>query len=52
MLDHPDIGISTGAYAELPLAAALARIAELAPAAEIFSYLKAIGEAEEGKSEI
>jgi sugar phosphate isomerase/epimerase len=38
VLDHPDIGISTGAYAELPLAAALARIAELAPAAEIFSY--------------
>lgn len=37
MLDSSDIGISTGAYAELPLAAALLRIAELAPAAEIFS---------------
>ena len=38
MLDLSDIGISTGAYAELPLAAALLRIAELAPAAEVFSY--------------
>jgi sugar phosphate isomerase/epimerase len=34
----PDIGISTSAYAELPLPAALARIAELAPAAEIRSF--------------
>ena len=38
MLDLSDIGISTGAFAELPLAAALLRIAELAPAAEVFSY--------------
>ena len=37
-LSESDIGISTGAYAELPLAAALERIAELAPAAEVFSY--------------
>jgi sugar phosphate isomerase/epimerase len=34
----PDIGISTSAYAELLLPAALARIAELAPAAEIRSF--------------
>ena len=38
MQDLSDIGISTGAYWELPLAAALLRIAELAPAAEIFSF--------------
>ncbi len=38
MLDLFDIGISTGAYAQQPLAAALLRIAELAPAAEIFSF--------------
>jgi sugar phosphate isomerase/epimerase len=38
VLDLSDIGISTGAYADLTLAAALLRIAELAPAAEIFSY--------------
>jgi sugar phosphate isomerase/epimerase len=38
VLDISDIGISTGAYAELPLAAALGRIAELARAAEVFSY--------------
>ena len=31
----PDIGISTSAFAELLLQAALERIAELAPAAEI-----------------
>ncbi len=37
MIEHSDIGISTGAYADLPLAAALARIADLAPAAEVFS---------------
>jgi sugar phosphate isomerase/epimerase len=34
----PDIGISTSAYARVPLAAALRRIAELAPAAEIRSF--------------
>jgi sugar phosphate isomerase/epimerase len=34
----PDIGISTGAYAELPLAQALERIAELASFAEICSW--------------
>jgi sugar phosphate isomerase/epimerase len=34
--DH-DIGISTGAFRELSLGAALARIAELAPSAEILS---------------
>jgi sugar phosphate isomerase/epimerase len=36
--DHSDIGISTGAYRGLPLAAALQRIAELAPFAEICSW--------------
>jgi sugar phosphate isomerase/epimerase len=34
----PDIGISTSAYAELMLPAALERIADLAPAAEIRSF--------------
>jgi len=34
----PDIGVSTSAYARVPLAAALRRIAELAPAAEIRSF--------------
>ena len=38
MLFHSDIGVSTGAYAELPLGEALRRIAEIAPAAEVFSY--------------
>lgn len=38
MLEYSDIGISTGAYAALPLAAALLRIAELAPSAEICSW--------------
>jgi sugar phosphate isomerase/epimerase len=38
VIEQSDIGISTGAYADLPLAAALARIADLAPSAEIFSY--------------
>lgn len=38
MIEHTDIGISTGAYADLPLAAALMRIADLAPSAEIYSY--------------
>lgn len=38
MLHYSDIGISTGAYWELPLDAALARIGALAPAAEVFSY--------------
>ena len=38
MLGITDIGISTGAYAELPLAQALERIAELAPFAEICSW--------------
>jgi sugar phosphate isomerase/epimerase len=37
VIEHTDIGISTGAYAGLPLAAALAHIARLAPSAEIFS---------------
>ena len=37
MIENSDIGISTGAYADLPLAAALVRIAELAPSAEIYS---------------
>jgi sugar phosphate isomerase/epimerase len=37
MSQHSDIGISTGAYADLQLAAALARIADLAPSAEIYS---------------
>jgi sugar phosphate isomerase/epimerase len=36
--DRFDIGISTGAYAHLPLAAALARIAEYASLAEICSW--------------
>ena len=38
MLDRSDIGISTGAYAALPLAEALARIAEIAPSAEVCSW--------------
>ena len=38
MLDDHDIGISTSAYWDLPLPEALARIAELAPAAEIYSH--------------
>jgi sugar phosphate isomerase/epimerase len=38
VIEHSDIGISTGAYADLPLAEALARIARLAPSAEIYSY--------------
>jgi sugar phosphate isomerase/epimerase len=38
VLELSDIGVSTGAYAELPLAAALLRIAELAPFAEICSW--------------
>lgn len=38
VLEYSDIGISTGAYAALPLAAALLRIAELAPSAEICSW--------------
>ena len=38
MFEHSDIGISTGAYAGLPLAAVLLLIRELAPAAEITSY--------------
>ena len=38
MFLHSDIGISTGAYAGLPLAAVLLLIRELAPAAEITSY--------------
>lgn len=37
MLHDSDIGISTGAYPRLSLASALLRIAELAPAAEVFS---------------
>jgi sugar phosphate isomerase/epimerase len=37
MIEHSDIGISTGAYADRPLAVALARIADLAPSAEIYS---------------
>jgi sugar phosphate isomerase/epimerase len=36
--DHSDIGISTGAYLELPLGVALSRIAELAPFAEVCSW--------------
>jgi len=36
-VDDHDIGISTGAYHELSLGAALLRIAELAPSAEILS---------------
>ena len=36
-MDDHDIGISTGAYFELSLGAALLRIAELAPSAEILS---------------
>ena len=35
---YDDIGISTGAYANFSLAAALLRIAEIAPSAEILSY--------------
>ena len=38
LLDHSDIGVSTGAYAALPLAEALARIAEIAPSAEVCSW--------------
>ena len=38
MVPHSDIGVSTGAFAELSLADALMRIAELAPAAEVFSF--------------
>ena len=37
MVDDHDIGISTGAYHELSLGAALLRIAELAPSAEVLS---------------
>ena len=37
MIEHSDIGISTGAYADLPLTAALSRITDLAPAAEVYS---------------
>jgi sugar phosphate isomerase/epimerase len=36
--DHSDIGISTGAFRGMPLAAALLRIAELAPFAEVCSW--------------
>jgi sugar phosphate isomerase/epimerase len=36
--DNLDIGISTGAYAHLSLAAALSRIAEIAPFAEVCSW--------------
>jgi len=38
VLEPSDIGISTGAYAGLPLAAALLRIAEVAPFAEVCSW--------------
>ncbi len=38
VLDRSDIGISTGAYAGLPLASALLRIAELAASAEVCSW--------------
>ncbi len=38
MLDYSLIAISSGAYSGLPLAAALMRIAEIAPAAEICSW--------------
>ncbi len=38
MFEHSDIGISTGAYAGLPLAAVLVTARELAPAVEITSY--------------
>lgn len=38
VLDHWDIGISTGAYAGLALDVALLRIAELAPSAEVCSW--------------
>ena len=37
-MQYSDIGISTGAYTDLPLAIALTRIAQIAPAAEIFSH--------------
>ena len=37
MAEDHDIGISTGAYFELSLGAALLRIAEIAPSAEILS---------------
>ena len=37
MVEHHDIGISTGAYHGLSLGAALLRIAEIAPSAEILS---------------
>jgi sugar phosphate isomerase/epimerase len=38
VLDYSLIAISSGAYSRLPLAAALLRIAEIAPAAEICSW--------------
>lgn len=38
MLDQSDIGISTGAYAKLPLAEALSRIAEVSASAEVCSW--------------
>lgn len=38
VLDQTDIGISTGAYSEFSLGAALMRIAEIAPSAEICSW--------------
>ena len=38
MIDGSDIGISTGAFMDRSLAAALARIGELAPAAEVCSW--------------
>ena len=38
MQHDSDIGVSTGAYAGLTLADALARIAAIAPAAEVFSF--------------
>jgi sugar phosphate isomerase/epimerase len=38
VLDYSHIAISSGAWARLPLAAALLRIAEIAPAAEICSW--------------
>jgi sugar phosphate isomerase/epimerase len=38
VVDHSDIGVSTGAFAQLSLAEALERIARLAPSAEICSW--------------
>ena len=38
LVNGSDIGISTGAYAALPLAQALSRIAEIAPSAEVCSW--------------